>query len=114
MSNKTESLFLFLAAIFLSSLSQVLLKKSAEKIYADKKKEYLNRLVVTAYTLFLFSTLLIAFAYKSLPLSIGAILETTGYIWIAVLGRPFFKERLNKRKCTGLLIIILGIIIFQF
>ena len=78
----------------------------------DKKKEYLNRLVVTAYTLFLFSTLLIAFAYKSLPLSIGAILETTGYIWIAVLGRLFFKERLNKRKCTGLLIIILGIIIF--
>ena len=114
MDSKIENLFLFVVAIFISSLSQVLLKKSAGKTYNNKKSEYLNSLVVTAYILFLLSTLLITFAYKDIPISIGAILEITGYFWIAVFGRLFFKERLNKEKLFGLLIIISGIIIFQF
>jgi len=53
------------------------------------------------------------FAYKYIPLSMGPILGTTEYIFIAILSYLFLKEKINKRKFLGLTIIILGIIIYS-
>jgi drug/metabolite transporter (DMT)-like permease len=47
-------------------------------------------------------------------LSLGPILEATGYIWVAVLGKIFLKEKIGAKKATGLLVIILGIVIASF
>ena len=106
-------IFIFLGSVFISSVSQVLLKKSANREYDSKLKEYLNVQVIVAYTVFFLSSLLTVFSYKGVPLSMGGILESSGYIFVSVLGYIFLHERFSKRKIAGLVIILLGILIFN-
>ena len=43
---------LLLLGVFLSAISQVMLKKAALRQYPNKIREYLNPLVIIAYTIF--------------------------------------------------------------
>lgn len=77
------------------------------------QKEYLNAPVIIAYGLFFLSSLITVLAYKGVQLSTGAILEATGYIWVSILGFFILKEKISKKKVMGLIVIIVGIIIFN-
>ena len=113
--NKTEILYsaILVFGVFISSISQVILKKSAQKKHTSVIKEYLNPYVITAYTIFVIATFMSIFAYRVIPLSLGAILDTSGYFFITIFGRIFFKEKITKKKLISLGIIILGIVIFS-
>ncbi|MBR4708325.1 MAG: EamA family transporter [Pseudobutyrivibrio sp.] len=102
---------IMLLGTFIASCSQIILKKAAEKEYPNKLAEYLNPMVIGAYIFFFGSSLLSVTGYKVVPLSIGPILEATGYIWVAILGRIFLKEKISLKKGLGLVIIIIGIVI---
>ena len=102
---------ILLLGVFISAVSQVMLKKSAEKPHASPLKEYLNPLVIGAYALFVGSTLLSVLAYRGLPLSLGPVFETTGYIWVTAFGITLFGERLNRKKLLALAMIVGGIIL---
>jgi multidrug transporter EmrE-like cation transporter len=92
-------------------VSQIILKSSADMKYDNKLKEYLNPRVIIAYGIFFFATLVTVYAYKGIPLSVGPILETTGYLWISLLGYFILKEKISRRKLIGLVIVVAGIII---
>lgn len=113
MNNTIIYSLILLLSVFISSISQVLLKKSALKKYDKKIKEYLNPLVIIAYIIFIGSTLLTVMAYKVIPLSFGPILEATSYIYITIFGLKFFKEKITKKKILTLSFIILGIIVYS-
>lgn len=51
-------------------------------------------------------------AYQWIPLSIGPVLESTGYIFVSVLGYIFLKEKMGRKKMFGMLMILIGILIF--
>ena len=104
---------IFLVSVLISSFSQVLLKKSALKKYNKRIDEYLNLLVIIAYSIFLVSSFISIYAYKYIPLSMGPILESSGYIYITILGAVIFNEKIGKRKIVGLSLIIVGITIFS-
>lgn len=104
---------LLLLGVFLSAISQVMLKKAALRQYSSKLREYLNPLVIVAYTIFVGTTFLSIYAYKGIPLSMGPVLEATSYIYVTIFGVTIFKEKLNKRKLVGLTLIIAGIIIYS-
>ena len=59
---------ILLAGVFISAISQVMLKKSAMKSYDSKLKEYLNPMVISAYLMFVGTTFLSIVAYKGIPL----------------------------------------------
>ena len=82
--------------------------------YPSKIAEYLNPMVMGAYIVFFGASLCSVLGYKKVPLSLGPILEATGYIWVAILGRIFLGEKIGAKKATGLLVIILGIVIASF
>lgn len=103
-----------MAGVFLSAISQVMLKKAAMRTYASKLKEYLNPLVLFAYVLFVGTTLLSVYAYKGIPLSMGPVLEATSYIYVTIFGVLIFKERLSKKKIFALALIIGGILVYSF
>lgn len=103
---------LLLLGVFLGAVSQVMLKKAALKEYSSKIKEYLNPLVILAYVIFVGTTLISVYAYRVLPLSLGPILEATSYIYVTIFGAVFFRETINIRKLSGLLLIIAGIAIY--
>ncbi len=102
---------IMLTGTFIASCSQIILKKAAEKEYPSKIAEYLNPMVMGAYVIFFGASLCSVLGYKQVPLSIGPILEATGYIWVAILGKIFLGEHISKKKGLGLVVIILGIII---
>ncbi|MBP3507360.1 MAG: EamA family transporter [Lachnospiraceae bacterium] len=102
---------LFLFSVFISSVSQIILKSSANDLHKSTLQDYLNGKVILAYGVFFLSSLLTVFAYRYVPLSMGPILESSGYIFVAVLGYVFLKEKIEKRKLLGLGIILIGIVI---
>lgn len=102
---------IFLISVFISSVSQILLKKSANKNYKSIIYEYLNPQVIIAYSIFFCSSLLTILAYKYVPLSMGPILESSGYIFVTVLGYYYLHEKISKKKWVGMFCILVGILI---
>jgi drug/metabolite transporter (DMT)-like permease len=97
----------------ISSVAQIILKKSAGKKYDSVIKEYLNIRVIGAYSIFFMSTLLTMYAYKGVPLTLGTLLEAAGYIYIPVLSFLILKEKITPRMVIGSLFIICGIIVYN-
>lgn len=112
--NKTVLLYscVLLLGVFISAISQVMLKKAAMKKHDSVIKEYLNPLVIFAYVLFVGTTFLSILAYKGIPLSMGPILEATSYIYVTIFGVTIFKEKMNSKKVVALGMIIVGIVVY--
>lgn len=103
---------ILLIGVFISSISQVLLKKSAMRRYASVAREYLNPYVLAAYALFVAATLLSVLAYRVVPLSMGPVLETTSYLYITFWGMKIFHEKMNRKKIFSLTLIVAGIFVY--
>lgn len=102
-----------LFGVFISAISQVMLKKAALKNYDSRIKEYMNPLVITAYCIFVVSTFMSILAYRGIPLSMGPVLEATSYIYVTVFGVKIFHESINPRKILALVLIIGGIVVYS-
>ena len=99
--------------IFACSLSQLLLKKSADRNHRAKIYEILNPWVISAYAIFFGSLLINIWAMsKGVQLKEMALLEALGYIFVPILSVFLLKEHLTRRTVGGIVIIILGIIVF--
>ena len=105
---------IYLVGVFISSVSQVMLKKSSQRRYKSTLAEYLNPLVITAYTLFFLATLLTIYSYKVIPISLGPILEATSYLYVTIFGVAIFKEKITAKKAFALALIIGGIVVYSF
>lgn len=108
------SVLLLLLSVFISSVSQIILKKASQRTWKSRLAEYLNIYVIGAYSLFFLSTILTMFSLRHVPLSMQPVLESTGYIYISVMGYFLLKENFNKRKIIGILTIIIGILVYSF
>lgn len=106
-------IIILIASVFISSISQTILKVSANESHGSSWKEYLNFKVIFAYSLFFISSFITVLAYKKIPLSLGPVLEASGYIFVTILGVIFLKEKVGKKKLIGLATILLGIVIFN-
>ena len=104
----------FLLSVLVASLSQIILKKSAMIEYPNRLREYLNPYVIIAYTFFFGSAFLTTLSYRVVPLTLGPVLESTGYIYIGILSFIILKEKMTRRKFLGNLLIIAGILIYAF
>lgn len=104
---------LLLLSVFISSVSQVILKKAAMRHYDSFIQEYLNLPVITAYSIFMIATVLSILAYRGIPLSMGPVLEATGYIYVTVFGIKIFKEKISICKLYALGLIVIGIIVYS-
>ena len=113
MSRLEISVCILLFSVFISSVSQILLKKAANRTYESPLKEYLNPLVIGAYGMFFCSVILTMLPLKNVPHSMSPILESTGYIFLSVMGYFFLKEKFTKRKLAGFALILAGVIIFN-
>ena len=103
---------IYISSVFVSSVSQILLKKSAEKEYRSPIFEYLNPRVIIAYGMFFMAMLITMFALRVVPLSLGNLLEGVGYIFIPVLGYFFLGEKMSVNKLIGSAFIIAGIAVY--
>ncbi|MCI8492629.1 MULTISPECIES: EamA family transporter [Anaerotruncus] len=102
-----------LAGVALSSFSQILLKKSSSQQFSSKLREYMNFRVIFAYGLFFAVTFVNVLALKYVPLSWSPVIESMGYVFVSILSYVLLKEHISKKKIIGMLVIILGVILFS-
>ena len=105
---------MFVGSVLISSASQVILKTSADKEHKSILREYLNPRVIIAYAMFFAASIVTVAAYKHVPLSSGPVLESFGYVFVAVLSYVFLKERLTKKQIIGMILIIAGVLMVSF
>ena len=103
---------ILILSVFISALSQVLLKKSALKSYASFIREYLNFYVVPAYAIYFLAVFLDLLALRKVPVSFVPVAEASSYIFVLLFGRIFFKETFSKRKILAMILILAGILVF--
>ncbi len=103
---------ILLIGVFISAISQVMLKKAAMRQYNSIIREYLNPYVIIAYILFIGTTFLSILAYRVIPLSMGPIMEATSYIYVTYFGISIFHEQMNYKKILALGLIIGGILVY--
>ena len=107
------SVLVALFGVFISSISQVMLKKSAMAKHDSALGEYLNPLVIGAYALFVGATLCSVIAFRQIPISMGPILDATGYFYVVFFGVTIFHEKIDRTKLLALAIIIAGVLIYS-
>lgn len=103
---------ILILSVFISALSQVLLKKSALKSYASFIREYLNFYVVPAYAIYFLAVFLDLLALRKVPVSFVPVAEASSYIFVLLFGRIFFNETFSKRKILAMILILAGILVF--
>ena len=100
-------------SVFIASVSQILLKISANKEHPDRLREYLNPHVIAGYGLLFLSTILTMLSLRVVPLSWQPVIESVSYFFVSVMGYFLLRERFSRKKILGLLVIFAGILIFS-
>lgn len=103
---------ILIAGVFVASVAQVLLKKSALITHENKLKDYLNWRVMSGYGMMLASTLISVYAYRTIPISFAAVLDAIGYIFVTIFGILFFQEHMTRRRFIALALIIAGMLTY--
>ena len=103
---------LYLVAVFIASISQILLKISANNKYVTSMKQYMNGLVIVSYGLFVLSIVLATLALRKIEYKYGTVMESLSYFFVLIGSSLILKEKLTKRKLLGVGIIVIGIVIF--
>ena len=103
---------IFISGTLIASFSQVLLKKSANKTYSSRIREYLNAYVIIGYGMTFISMLLSILAYSKIDYKYGPAMESLGYVFVVILSYIFFREKITLRKVLGTLLIFTGLAIF--
>ena len=108
--------FVILALLgqLIASISQMLLKKSSQKEYSSFIRQYLNILVIGGYGLLVVSLFIAITCYGHMPYMYVVIMEPVGYILVMFLSRIIFKEKITRNKIFGMVMIILGILVFYY
>ncbi len=110
--NKNIAVLLLFLAVFISSISQILLKKSADKKYESFIRNYLNIRVICAYCIIFTAVLIDLFAFKFVPVSFVPVIESSSYFFIIILSRIFLQEKLTLKQLIGISIIMLGVLLY--
>ncbi len=102
-------IILFLFSVMIASISQILLKLGSK----NEKNLYINKYTIGGYFILIISTFCTVMAYKKIPLSTGVLLETLSYIFVPCLSFHFLGEKLSRKRIIGMVVIVIGIIIFS-
>ena len=108
----SKYIILLVLAVVVSSVSQIILKKSASKTYNSIIKEYLNPSIILDIDNIKVSTVLVVLGLKGVPYKNEPIIESLGYIFVMILSNRILKEKITKKKLIGNLLILIGIIIY--
>jgi len=112
-------MWLLVIGATLSSVSQVVLKRGADREipsgltrWQGLLAQYLNVTVMVGYGLLLISMALVVVALAKVDLKYAAIIEALGYGMVMILSRVFLHEPMTRRKIIGNLVIMAGVLVF--
>lgn len=100
-------------AVFIASISQLLLKGSSREDYKSFFREYVNMKVMLGYSLMGISLLINIYAmHLGLTIKELSVIESLNYLVIPVLSYIVFRESVNIKQILAIVLIVVGMIIF--
>ena len=90
-----KSYILGFLAVFIATIAQVLLKKEANVKHESFLQKFLNVKVISAYSIFLLSTILNVVAFKNIDLKYAVVFDVTGFIWIGLFSVFILLKKLH-------------------
>tara|TARA_Y100000310_G_scaffold337830_1_gene425909 strand:- start:622 stop:969 length:348 start_codon:yes stop_codon:yes gene_type:complete len=109
MQTQLWAIGLVLLASFLGSFGPIMLKKSSSKSF--KIKDILkNYYLIFGLLFYALGTVLFVPALKGGELSVLYPLVATTYIWVSLWSMKFLKEKMNKQKWIGVLLVVIGVV----
>lgn len=103
---------MMLGTSFLSAVSQILLKQSADRPHATPAREYLNWRVLTAYAIFAATVVVNILAFRVLDYKYGGVLMATSYVFVLLLSRLVLREKIAASTYWGNALIAAGVALY--
>ena len=108
-------LAIFITGVVLASAGQILIKKGAVRGRARSAfRSFFDPFVIAGYVLMLASTVTSTIALKVLPLKLTVALLPLSYVVVVPLSVATLGERMRRHHIWGMLLILAGIVIFNF
>lgn len=110
------SLILVFLAVLLTGISQILLKIGSA--HQGKRKDsvlaaYLNLPTLFAYGLLLLVTVISVLAMKEIPLKMFYAIASLNFVVVVSMSWGVLKEEVNKKMIVGIVMIVLGVAVFN-
>ena len=105
-------LLTFVVIIF-TSIGHLLLKIAATRVAESGGRIYFHPLSIIGYALFALVAFISIYAMKGLDLKVFFALNSLTYICIPLLGYFVLKEPETKNQIIGIIIIAVGVIMFN-
>ena len=99
---------LLILTIVVETTQQLCFKMAGR--HPEKQKVY-SFLGIVMYLIFLLIWLRLL---KDLPLGFALPITGINYVAVAIAGNIFFKEKLGVKKCSGILLILMGFILVWY
>jgi drug/metabolite transporter (DMT)-like permease len=104
----------FLAGVVAAAIGQVLMKLGALRGRGRPLlMSFLDPYVASGYALMLLSTVTSTLALRVLPLRVTVSLFPLGFIVVVLLSVVVLHERMRRHHVWGMLIILVGIVVFH-
>ncbi|MBW2980399.1 EamA family transporter [Candidatus Woesearchaeota archaeon] len=100
---------LVVSASLVGAFGPILLKKGSKKFSLNPKLLIKNYHILSGTFLYIFASILFIAALRGGDVSILYPIVSVTYIWVSFLSIKFLKEKMNKYKWTGVLLIIIGV-----
>ena len=110
--NREQSVIFLIAILVLSSLLQIMLKLNNRNRNSYKNKITFYFQLFFVYSLFFIFSFLNVYAYKKVTLSQIIIIESLSYFFVPLFSVLLLKERVKSKQWFGIIIIVLGIILY--
>lgn len=98
---------------FITAVSQIILKKSANVKHKSIIFEYLNPLVLFSYVCYIGVLILNVFIYTKVDYRFGVIINSMSTVFVMLLSNLILKETITKKRIIGNFIIVCGILVFM-
>lgn len=103
-------MMLTLLSISIVTISQIMLKISAEKYKNESViKTYINPIVICAYLLFFLVTVLNVYIFSKVDLLYNNLIIGITYVSVTISGILYFKEKNTLSKSISIVLIAVGV-----
>lgn len=102
------------AAAFVNAISQILLKKSANKTAGRSFiQKMLNANVFCAYVIFALVFVVNLYAYRGVDFKYGGAIQSIGQVFVLMLSVLLCNEKLTKNRIIGNILILGGVVVYS-
>ena len=106
------SIILLVVMVFVSSLTQIMLKKEANKKTKSIVRKFINFNVLFSYFIYFVIAFINVFLYRNIDYGVIIVVESFSYVFILLLSRVILKEKITKLQILGVLLINIGIYLY--